>query len=254
MEVWGAQVHLIPDAGHRVIEVHVIGEQRAARSAVGAADDPLIRAGNAAAAWKGLTECGAEANQIVRDAVERLFVRLWRWHVRRWTGEVGRGLGRRVIAPRADGEEIESERGADLFRNGFPAEIGRPLITERLDHAEHDEDGVDRLPAAGLVVEQAELRWKRIGFVDVGINAASVVLEEAAVLRRETCGEPLRGLAELEDALDPIMLDEVAAEDLGDFAGGHAAPHVHLPHAGPPRGIGPRGGPGALAGGGGVGG
>ena len=198
---------------------------------MGAADGPLVRAGDAAAAGVSQPKCRAQAQQVVRDAVEGLFVWLWRWHVDRGLGEIRSGLGGRMIAPRAGRVEVSGERGTDLPGDGLAGELGGPLLVEGLDHAEDDKDGVDRLPAAGLVVEQAELCGKGIGLVDVGIHAAGVVLEEAAVLRRETGGEPLGGLAELQDALDAVVFDEVAAEDFGDLAGGDPAHHVHLPEA-----------------------
>ena len=105
----------------------------------------------------------------------------WR-HVGGRLGQIRYGLGGRMIAPRAGGVEIGGERGADLLRDRLAAELGGPLLVECLHHVEHDEHGIDRLPAARLIVEQAELRGQGVGFADVGVDAARVVLEEAAVL------------------------------------------------------------------------
>src|ERR1700712_2617300 len=103
MVVRGAQVHLIPDAGHGVIEVHVVREQRVAGGGVGAADDPLVGTRDAAAAWICETEYAAQVQQVLGHAIKGPFVRLWRWHVGGRLGEVGRGLSGWVIAPRASG-------------------------------------------------------------------------------------------------------------------------------------------------------
>src|SRR6185312_2755411 len=43
VEVRGTKVHFVPDTGDGVVEVHVVREQRAPGSGVGAADDPLVR-------------------------------------------------------------------------------------------------------------------------------------------------------------------------------------------------------------------
>ncbi len=158
-----------------------------------------------------------------------VFIGRRRRHVGGRLGQVRHGLGGWMVAPRSSGIEIGGERGTDLLRDGLAGELGGPLLIERLHHAEDDEHRIDGLPAARLIVEQAELGGKRVGFADVGVDAAGVVLEEAAILRGEAGGEPLRSLPELEHALDAVMLDEVAAENFRDFAGSDAAHHVHLP-------------------------
>src|ERR1700709_2710566 len=117
MVVRGAQVHLIPDAGHGGGEGHVFRERRVAGGGVGAADDPLVGTRDAAAAWICETEYAAQVQQVLGHAIEGSFIRLWRWHIGGRLGEVGRGLGRWVIAPRAGGIEIGGEGGADPLRN-----------------------------------------------------------------------------------------------------------------------------------------
>lgn len=146
-----------------------------------------------------------------------------------WGGEVDDGLGGWVIAPGADGIEIGEEIGREADCDGLAGEFCREAVGEVLEHDESDEDGVARGPRGGGVAENAELEGE-VGALegDGGVDATGVELDVVELLGGEGGDGAVGGGAELEDALDPVVLKEFVAEDFGEFAGGVAAEEVHL--------------------------
>ena len=62
---WGGiEVGLVPDAGDAVGEVHIVGEERLAGGGVGAGDDPVVGAGEAAVA-DGVAEGLLEGEEVL---------------------------------------------------------------------------------------------------------------------------------------------------------------------------------------------
>src|SRR5215467_4198672 len=64
---------------------------------------------------------------------------------------------------------------------------------------------------------------------DECVYTASVSIEVAVVAFGHIFLGAFSGDTQPEDALFAIELDEIAAEDLGEFAGGGTAEHIHLP-------------------------
>ena len=69
-----------------------------------------------------------------------------------------------------------------------------------------------------------------LGF-DGGVDAAGVELEPVELVRRVVGEGAVCGGADLEGALDAVMLKEGGTEDFGELAGDVAAEGVHLPEA-----------------------
>jgi hypothetical protein len=83
-----------------------------------------------------------------------------------------------------------------------------------------------------LVTEDAELEGevRALGF-DGGVDAVGVELEEVELVGRVVGEGAVCGGADLEGALDAVMLKEGGTEDFGEVAGDVAAEGVHLPEA-----------------------
>src|SRR5258708_26875680 len=73
------------------------------------------------------------------------------------------------------------------------------------------------------------------GLKDEEVDAARVLFVAVPVCLRQAVIYPLGDVAELEDALRPVMLEDSGSNNLGQFARGIAAQHIHLPEAVPPR-------------------
>ena len=77
--------------------------------------------------------------------------------------QVEQFAGGRMVAPGADGIEIGLElRVVQLGGDAFARELRVPMRVERLHHHHADAERVDAGPGLRLVVQQAELGWKRI--------------------------------------------------------------------------------------------
>ena len=157
---WGFEVGLVPDAGDAVGEVHVVGEERLAGGGVGAGDDPVVGAGDAAVAG-GVRRVCCEGEESLEVAGGWLLVVGW---VREFGlgfvegdvgdvllggGEVDEGLGGRVVAPGAYGVEVGERCGREAGGEGFAVEFCGEAGGEVLEHDEGDEDGVAWGPGAG---------------------------------------------------------------------------------------------------------
>ena len=265
----GLEVGLVPDAGNAVGEVHVVGEERLAGGGVGAGDDPVVGASEAAFA-DGVAEGLLEGQEVFGEAVEWVGLRgthvpkaghapallrgfeelerSIRWivgfefglglvegdvgDVFLWGGEVDDGLGGWVVTPGDDGVEVADEVLREAGGEGFAVELGGEAGGEVLEHDEADEEGVARCPGGGLVAEETELE-REVGALEGhgGVYAGGILLEEVKLIGREGGDGAVGGGAELEGALEAVVGEERRAEDLGQGAGGMAAEGVHLPEA-----------------------
>ncbi len=63
---------------------------------------------------------------------------------------------------------------------------------------------------------------------DGGVDAAAVDLEDVQLVGGEHGDGAVGGGADLEGALELVVIDEVGAEDLSELAGGMAAEEIHL--------------------------
>ena len=147
-------------------------------------------------------------------------------------GEVGLGLGGWYVAPGAYGVEVGEEIGGEVGGEGFATELDGEAGGEILIHGERDEQGVASGPRCGLVMEEVELYGEVVGVLgDEGVDAVGVGVELVPLVGGE-CGGGVVGCgADLESALEAVVIDEVGAEDFGEFAGGVAADEIHLEEA-----------------------
>src|SRR4051812_21190684 len=103
-------------------------------------------------------------------------------------------------------------------------------MIEELGHAGADEERIHGGPCMGEVTEHAELSGQRMLMVgDVGIHAARVDLKIAASSRCQCADSMLCDLAKSKDALLLVDLQHRRTHHGGEFTGGIAACHVHLP-------------------------
>ena len=117
-----------------------------------------------------------------------------------------------MVAPGADRVKAGGERGAELGEDLFVFELGVPALVFHLHHAEQDEHRVYRPPGFGLVHEQAEFGGEGVLVGgDEGVDAAGVVLEEAAVAIVEAGDDVFGCGAHLEQALHAVVGDEAFA-------------------------------------------
>jgi hypothetical protein len=254
----GLEVGLVPNAGNAVGEMHVIGEERLAGGGVGAGDDPVVGASEAAFAdgvAEGLLEgqevfgrgCGMGRvawEPMSQKSLSARFGGLWCFEfglgfverdvgdVFLWGREVDDGLGRWVVTPGDDGVEVADEVLREAGREGFAVELGGEAGGEVLEHDEAYEEGVARSPGGGLVAEETELE-RQVGALEGhgGVYAGGILVEEVKLIGREGGDGAVGGGAELEGALEAVVGEKRDAEDLGEGPGAMAAEGVHLPEA-----------------------
>lgn len=239
----GAEVGGVPDAGGGERKVHVVAEERLARSGVGAGDGEVVRAGAAVGAGRsgkpdqslkiggrGGWRMESNLRVVEGDLGEGL----------EGSGEVGGGLGRGVVAPGADGVEVGEELGTLLRRGGgseargegFAVEFLREGVGKVLKQDKGDEDAVACSPRAGIVGENVELERKMtVLSSEGGVNAGAIALKGVELVRWQLSEDAIGGGTEGQGALESIVRNETGAEDLGEFPGGVPAEGVHLEEA-----------------------
>ena len=115
---------------------------------------------------------------------------------------------------------------------GLARKLRREAGGEVLKHGELDQDGVARRPGGGLVGEQAELDGEAVALGgDGGVHSARVDLQPVALIGGQDSDGAVGGGAQLEGALQAVVLQHGAAKDGGELAGGVAAQQIHLPQA-----------------------
>jgi hypothetical protein len=147
-------------------------------------------------------------------------------------GRVGDGLAGGMVAPGAGGVEICDELGREMGGEGLAAELIGEAGGEVLEEGEFDEEGVSGGPGYGLVADEAELDGEVIALGgDGGVDTVGVDGEPALLIGGQDSDGAVRRCAELEGALEAVVLEHLAAEDGGELAGGVAAEEIHLPEA-----------------------
>jgi hypothetical protein len=140
--------------------------------------------------------------------------------------------GRWMVALRSDGVEIYGEVCGKVSGEGFAIKLLGEFGGELLSHGERDKQRIARCPGNGPVVEEMKFDGERIAArSDEGVDAASVCLQLVELIGRQRCEGAVGSGANLQVALQPIMLNERWAEDFGKLAGGVAAESVHLEEA-----------------------
>jgi len=147
-------------------------------------------------------------------------------------GDVGNGLAGVVVAPGAYRVKIGDEVGREMRGESLAAELRWEAGGEVLKEGELDQDGVARGPRGGLVGEQPELD-RQVGALggDGGVHAARVDLQPVALIGGQDGDGAVGGGAQLEDALQAVVLQHGAAKDGGELARCVAAQQIHLPKA-----------------------
>lgn len=155
-------------------------------------------------------------------------------------GEVGGALVGRVVAPGADGVEVDEKllarvggkRGIETSGEGFAVELGGEGVGEVLEHGEADQEGVARGPGRGGVVQKAKFDGQVIALrTNRCVDTAGVGLELVDLVGRQCMEGAIGGVTNTEGALEAVVLEVGRAEDFGELAGRVAADAVHLEEA-----------------------
>ncbi len=146
--------------------------------------------------------------------------------------EIGNGSAWGMVAPRAHRVEVGNQIGRQVSGERFASELAREAGGQVLEHAEFHQHRVARRPGGRPVAEQAELHGQVGGLGDHGgVHSARVDFEPVLLLGRERGPRAVRGHAQLQCALQAVVLQRVATEDGSQLAGSMTAQHIHLPQA-----------------------
>ena len=122
--------------------------------------------------------------------------------------------------------------GGEMGGESLARELLREAGGEVLKHHKLDQDGVARGPRRGPVGEQAELDGEAAALGgDGGVHSARVDLQPVALIGGQDGDGAVGGGAQLQAALQAVVIQQGAAKNGGKLAGGVAAQQVHLPQA-----------------------
>ena len=103
-------------------------------------------------------------------------------------------------------------------------------MAEILRHVGANKKTIRRRPRPRLVMQELELQWKMIAVrLDERIHAGHICLQKPAICRRQVGNALFGHLLQRENALLPVMQQEIRAQDLRHLPAGKAAGDVELP-------------------------
>ncbi|MCY1341372.1 hypothetical protein D9M69_273150 [compost metagenome] len=210
-----AQLRLVPHRRHGEADVRVAGQQRLAALGMAAGHRPGVAA-------LELRQAGVDQRLLAEagQPVEVLPV----------AGGQGRCLDHPVRVPVEveDLQVVAAELVAHVAQHRLGAERGGEAVGHVAGHA----DGVLDGERAFVDAQQVEFHRRRAAVL-VLVDAVEVGLQRLHGRRLgiEGLGEAVGVLADAQGAEQPVGVDQLGAEHLGQFAARQAAQHLHLEQA-----------------------